>query len=149
MGKFNTLSVVLTLLASTPTSLTLDLSVCLFRATAILAYLPQELLGTSFYEYFHHDDINHLAECHRQGTQSGSTSACLVQSSSLLLLLLLNSPCRLCHTVLQMREKINTNCYKFKIKDGSFITLRSRWFSFMNPWTKEVEYIVSTNTVVS
>uniref|UniRef100_A0A3Q3ACU9 Basic helix-loop-helix ARNT like 1a n=1 Tax=Kryptolebias marmoratus TaxID=37003 RepID=A0A3Q3ACU9_KRYMA len=87
------------------------------RATAILAYLPQELLGTSFYEYFHQDDINHLAECHRQ--------------------------------VLQMREKINTNCYKFKIKDGSFITLRSRWFSFMNPWTKEVEYIVSTNTVVS
>uniref|UniRef100_A0A8C2DN60 Aryl hydrocarbon receptor nuclear translocator-like 1b n=1 Tax=Cyprinus carpio TaxID=7962 RepID=A0A8C2DN60_CYPCA len=87
------------------------------RATAILAYLPQELLGTSFYEYFHQDDIGHLAECHRQ--------------------------------VLQMREKINTNCYKFKIKDGSFITLRSRWFSFMNPWTKEVEYIVSTNTVIS
>ncbi|XP_060740437.1 basic helix-loop-helix ARNT like 1a [Tachysurus vachellii] len=87
------------------------------RATAILAYLPQELLGTSFYEYFHQDDIGHLAECHRQ--------------------------------VLQMREKITTNCYKFKIKDGSFITLRSRWFSFMNPWTKEVEYIVSTNTVVS
>uniref|UniRef100_A0AAR2K2P3 Aryl hydrocarbon receptor nuclear translocator-like protein 1 n=1 Tax=Pygocentrus nattereri TaxID=42514 RepID=A0AAR2K2P3_PYGNA len=52
-------------------------------------------------------------------------------------------------SVLQTREKINTNCYKFKIKDGSFITLRSRWFSFMNPWTKEVEYIVSTNTVVS
>ncbi|KAM3876721.1 basic helix-loop-helix ARNT like 1b [Diretmus argenteus] len=87
------------------------------RATAILAYLPQELLGTSFYEYFHQDNINHLAECHRQ--------------------------------VLQMREKINTICYKFKVKDGSFITLRSRWFSFMNPWTKEVEYIVSTNTVVS
>ncbi|XP_076879751.1 basic helix-loop-helix ARNT like 1b isoform X1 [Brachyhypopomus gauderio] len=87
------------------------------RATAILGYLPQELLGTSFYEYFHQDDIGHLAECHRQ--------------------------------VLHMREKITTNCYKFKIKDGSFITLRSRWFSFMNPWTKEVEYIVSTNTVVS
>lgn len=37
------------------------------RATAILAYLPQELLGTSFYEYFHEDDIVHLAECHRRG----------------------------------------------------------------------------------
>ncbi|XP_072574372.1 basic helix-loop-helix ARNT like 1b isoform X1 [Paramormyrops kingsleyae] len=87
------------------------------RATAILGYLPQELLGTSFYEYFYQDDIGHLADCHRQ--------------------------------VLQMHEKIHTNCYKFKIKDGSFINLRSRWFSFMNPWTKEVEYIVSTNTIVS
>ncbi|XP_045889228.1 aryl hydrocarbon receptor nuclear translocator-like 1b [Micropterus dolomieu] len=86
------------------------------RATAILSYLPHELLGTSFYEYIHEDDIAHLAESHRQ--------------------------------VLQMREKINTNCYKLKIKDGSFITLTSHWFSFMNPWTKEVEYIVATNTVV-
>uniref|UniRef100_A0A2K5Q5E5 Aryl hydrocarbon receptor nuclear translocator like n=1 Tax=Cebus imitator TaxID=2715852 RepID=A0A2K5Q5E5_CEBIM len=86
------------------------------RAMAILAYLPQELLGTSCYEYFHQDDIGHLAECHRQ--------------------------------VLQMREKITTNCYKFKIKDGSFITLWSRWLRFMNPWTKQIEYIASANTVV-
>lgn len=39
------------------------------RATVILAYVPQELLGTSFYEYCHEDDIAHLAECHRQGMQ--------------------------------------------------------------------------------
>uniref|UniRef100_A0A8C8ML87 Aryl hydrocarbon receptor nuclear translocator-like protein 1 n=1 Tax=Oncorhynchus tshawytscha TaxID=74940 RepID=A0A8C8ML87_ONCTS len=82
------------------------------RATAILAYLPQELLGTSFYEYFHQDDIGHLAGCHRQ--------------------------------VLQMREKINTNCYKFKIKDGSFITLRSRWFITL---LSTADYIGKNSTV--
>ncbi|XP_029983071.1 uncharacterized protein LOC115414022 [Sphaeramia orbicularis] len=54
----------------------------------------------------------------------------------------------LCWTPCCIREKINTNCYKLKIKDGSFITLKSCWFSFMNPWTKEVENTVSTSSVV-
>ncbi|XP_061215672.1 basic helix-loop-helix ARNT-like protein 2 isoform X3 [Neopsephotus bourkii] len=86
------------------------------RATAILGYLPQELLGTSCYEYCHQDDHNHLAEKHKE--------------------------------VLQNKEKIFTNSYKFRAKDGTFVTLKSQWFSFMNPWTKELEYIVSNNTVV-
>lgn len=129
----------------------LFVSVCSSRATAILAYLPQELLGTSFYEYFHQDDISHLAECHRQGA-FWETSRILVRVNREDVnewMRVLTANVSQMSTVLQMREKINTNCYKFKIKDGSFITLRSRWFSFMNPWTKEVEYIVSTNTVVS
>ncbi|XP_075998310.1 aryl hydrocarbon receptor nuclear translocator-like protein 2 isoform X2 [Genypterus blacodes] len=87
------------------------------RATTILGYLPQELLGTSCYEYFHQDDLLHLSDRHRK--------------------------------VLRSKEKIETNCYKFKTKQGSFVTLQSQWFSFVNPWTKEVEYIVSTNTVIS
>lgn len=32
------------------------------RATPVLGFLPQELLGTSMYEYYHHSDIPHLAE---------------------------------------------------------------------------------------
>ncbi|XP_055029993.1 aryl hydrocarbon receptor nuclear translocator-like protein 2 isoform X2 [Misgurnus anguillicaudatus] len=97
------------------------------RATTILGYLPQELLGTSCYEYFHQDDLPHLADRHRKESHMGLERL----------------------EVLRSKEKIETNCYKFKTKYGSFVTLQSQWFSFINPWTKEVEYIVSTNTVIS
>ncbi|BFZ04276.1 hypothetical protein BsWGS_07315 [Bradybaena similaris] len=86
------------------------------RATVILGYLPQELLGTSVYEYYHQDDIPALGQVHRK--------------------------------VLSSKEKIETDVYRFKVKNGTFLRLKSRCFGFRNPWTKEVEYIVSTNTVV-
>ncbi|XP_077565665.1 basic helix-loop-helix ARNT-like protein 1 isoform X4 [Stigmatopora nigra] len=87
------------------------------QATTIIGYLPQEILGTSCYEYFHQDDLQHLAEKHRQ--------------------------------VLRSKEKLETKCYKFKAKYGPYVSLQSQWFSFTNPWTKEVEFIVSLNRVLS
>ncbi|XP_008215805.1 aryl hydrocarbon receptor nuclear translocator-like protein 1 isoform X2 [Nasonia vitripennis] len=40
------------------------------RATMVLGFLPQELQGTSMYEYYHHDDIPHLAKSHKAALQS-------------------------------------------------------------------------------
>ena len=39
------------------------------RATPLLGFLPQELLATNMYEYFHHDDIPALAEAHKSALQ--------------------------------------------------------------------------------
>lgn len=41
-----------------------------FRSTLVLGFLPQELLGTSMYEYYHHDDIQALAECHEHALKT-------------------------------------------------------------------------------
>ncbi|XP_064601070.1 protein cycle-like [Liolophura sinensis] len=86
------------------------------RVTVILGYLPQELLGSSVYEYYYQDDIIPMADVHRK--------------------------------VLRCKEKVESGVFRFKTRDGSFLHLRSKSFSFHNPWTKEVEYIVCTNTVV-
>ncbi|XP_013778517.1 protein cycle-like [Limulus polyphemus] len=86
------------------------------RATLMLGYLPQELLGTSFYEYCHQEDVAHLADSHKQ--------------------------------VLQANEKITTQNYRFRTKDGSFVCMQSTWKNFKNPWTKEFEYLVAVNSSV-
>lgn len=41
----------------------------------ILGYLPQELLGTSVYEYYHQDDIPAMGNVHRKGKH---TSDCIL-----------------------------------------------------------------------
>ncbi|KAB0795920.1 hypothetical protein PPYR_09981 [Photinus pyralis] len=86
------------------------------RATLVLGFLPQELLGTSTYEYYHPDDIATLSECHK--------------------------------TALQSLETVNTGVYRFRTKDDGFVRLQSEWKAFMNPWTKEIDYLISKNSLI-
>ncbi|XP_025408228.1 protein cycle isoform X3 [Sipha flava] len=83
------------------------------RVTYIVGYLPQELLGTSMYEYFHQDDISRLVDIHK--------------------------------ATLQECKPKNTETYKFRAKNKTYVHLRSEWKSFRNPWTKDIEFIVATN----
>ncbi|ODN01137.1 Protein cycle [Orchesella cincta] len=43
------------------------------RATLIVGFLPQELLGTSMYEYYHHEDIPAIAESHKAALTTKDT----------------------------------------------------------------------------
>jgi aryl hydrocarbon receptor nuclear translocator-like protein 1 len=43
------------------------------RVTLLLGILPQEMLGTSMYEYYHVDDIAALTESHKAALQSTET----------------------------------------------------------------------------
>ncbi|VEN57231.1 unnamed protein product [Callosobruchus maculatus] len=40
------------------------------RSTLILGFLPQELLGTSMYEYYHNDEIRTLADYHKMALKT-------------------------------------------------------------------------------
>ena len=40
-------------------------------------------------------------------------------------------------------EEILTPYYRFRAKDGSFVKLESKWKQFRNPWTKDIEYLIS------
>ena len=51
-------------------------------ATLLLGLLPQELLGTSMYEYYHVDDIVALTEVHKSALQTTETVTTAVYNFS-------------------------------------------------------------------
>lgn len=53
-----------------------DLFVLSFRASPIIGYLPFEVLGTSGYDYYHVDDLELIAQCHKQCKSIWSTVLC-------------------------------------------------------------------------
>uniref|UniRef100_A0A3Q3M9V5 Neuronal PAS domain protein 2 n=1 Tax=Mastacembelus armatus TaxID=205130 RepID=A0A3Q3M9V5_9TELE len=46
------------------------------RASPIIGYLPFEVLGTSGYDYYHVDDLDLIAQCHKQLMQFGKGKSC-------------------------------------------------------------------------
>uniref|UniRef100_A0A8C4R4K6 Clock circadian regulator a n=1 Tax=Eptatretus burgeri TaxID=7764 RepID=A0A8C4R4K6_EPTBU len=46
------------------------------RAPPIIGYLPFEVLGTSGYDYYHVDDLEHLSHCHDHLMQFGKGRSC-------------------------------------------------------------------------
>ena len=89
-----------------------------YRASLLIGWLPQELLGTSIFEYFHQDEVSALAESHRL-------------------------------VLLKTSESCDTKSYRFRSKDGSFLRMKSNWKAFMNPWTKDIEYIIADNFILT
>lgn len=96
------------------------------RVVHILGYLPQDLLNTSIYEYCHYNDVQVLAESHRDILAMPSH----VVSGKLLQSLTVSQP------------------YRLKSKSGSYVTFRTYWQLFENPWTKEFEYLIARNLCV-
>ncbi|XP_061570128.1 basic helix-loop-helix ARNT-like protein 1 isoform X2 [Cololabis saira] len=56
------------------------------QATTVIGYLPQEVLGTSCYEYFHQDDLQHLAAKHSSSKQRQDRDAVLQVQNKIRLL---------------------------------------------------------------
>lgn len=86
------------------------------RTTAITGFLPQELIGSSGYEFFHQEDLNALAVSHRRTLEG---------------------------------ETVTTDAYRFQCKGGHFVPLRTKSTVFRNPWSKELEFLVCVNTVIT
>ena len=89
------------------------------RVTGILGYQPQELLGKSCFDFMHPEDQKHMKETFEQA--------------------------------LKLKGQVNNAMCRFQSKEHpgqslNYVWIRTSSFAFINPYSNEVEYIVSTNS---
>lgn len=51
-------------------------------------------------------------------------------------------------TLLQPPYRLTTADYHFRSKERGFVRLQSEWKAFINPWTKEIEFLVAKNSLL-
>ena len=46
-------------------------------------------------------------------------------------------------------ETVVTDVYRFRAKAGHYIPIQTKTSSFRNPWTKELEFLLCVNSVIT
>ncbi|KAK3592455.1 hypothetical protein CHS0354_001575 [Potamilus streckersoni] len=85
--------------------------------TELMGYLPQEMIGSSVFDFYHPDDLNELYKTYKTIIQINGTP---------------------------FRGKP----IRFRTKNGDWIVTETEWSSFINPWSKKLEFIIGWHTVI-
>ncbi|TSR75240.1 Neuronal PAS domain-containing protein 2 [Bagarius yarrelli] len=94
-------------------------------ASPIIGYLPFEVLGTSGYDYYHVDDLELIAQCHKQRGCFSFVSC------------------------IQFLNALGKSCYyRFLTKGQQWIWLQTNYYITYHQWNSKPEFIVCTHTVV-
>ncbi|XP_037914579.1 period circadian protein isoform X3 [Hermetia illucens] len=88
-------------------------------AVPALGYLPQDLIGKSIMEYYHPNDLEFLKTIYKTVMKNGQTADASFCSKP----------------------------YRFLAHNGCYITLETEWTSFVNPWSRKLEFVIGHHRV--
>ncbi|XP_046983336.1 period circadian protein [Schistocerca americana] len=88
------------------------------EAVSLLGYLPQQLLGRPVFDIYHPADLRGLQRVYRQ---------------------LVSKECE---------STLHGEPYRLRTHNGCYTRVRTEWSSFVNPWTKRLEFVVGQHCVL-
>lgn len=88
-------------------------------AVAALGYLPQHMLGRSIMEFYHPEDLDALKDVYETIMKKGQVAGASFVSKP----------------------------YRFLIQNGCYVLLESEWTSFVNPWSRKLEFVIGNHKV--
>ncbi|XP_039943969.1 aryl hydrocarbon receptor nuclear translocator isoform X6 [Hirundo rustica] len=119
------------------------------RCVATVGYQPQELLGKDIVDFCHPEDQQLL----RDSFQQGPAQCCRTRSGGgflalLSLLLFLRALDLVAGQVVKLKGQVLSVMFRFRSKNREWLWMRTSSFTFQNPYSDEIEYIICTNTNV-
>lgn len=89
-------------------------------AMAAIGYLAHEIIGQTIFDFYHPEDLGELRNVYQKLTEQSSISM----------------------------DTISGQPYRFLIKNGCYITIKTKWTRTINPWTREVEFIIGAHCIL-
>ncbi|XP_055546661.1 period circadian protein-like [Wyeomyia smithii] len=90
------------------------------NSAELIGYLPQDILGRSVMEFYHPEDMTILKNVYETVMVKGQTAGASFVSQP----------------------------YRFLINNGCFIVLQTEWTSFVNPWSRELEFVIGHHQIL-
>ncbi|XP_065081684.1 period circadian protein [Ochlerotatus camptorhynchus] len=84
-----------------------------------IGYLPQDILGRSIMELYHPEDMPILKNVYETVMVKGQTAGASFVSQP----------------------------YRFLVSNGCYILLKTEWASFVNPWSRELEFVIGNHII--
>lgn len=85
-----------------------------------IGYLPQDILGQSIMELYHPEDMKILKNMYETVMVKGQTAGASFVSQP----------------------------YRFRVKNGCYLVLKTEWISFVNPWSRELEFVIGNHHIL-
>lgn len=84
-----------------------------------IGYLPQDILGRSIMELYHPEDLPSMKNIYETVMIKGQTAGTSFVSKP----------------------------YRFLVNNGCYIVLKTEWASFVNPWSRELEFVIGNHYI--
>lgn len=90
------------------------------ESVGVFGYLPQDIIGRSIMKFYHPEDFLYLKTIYEAVMKTGQTAGVPFYSKP----------------------------YRFLIQNNCYITIETEWSSFINPWSRKLEFINGNHRVV-
>ncbi|CAG9863151.1 unnamed protein product [Phyllotreta striolata] len=83
-------------------------------------FLPQDMLGKSIFDFYHPEDMPFLKEIYESVMRM----------------------CQIAGSVFRSKP------YRFAVQNGTFAKIETEWSSFVNPWSRRLEFVIGFHRVI-